>query len=156
MIVKDGRMKEKRRNQIPNLSKKSFETVLNMVPLCTVECVIKTSKGVLLTKRNIKPFKGYWHIPGGFVWYNEKLESAVKRVAKKETNMDVRIEKYLGYYDEIDVDPRGHLIGHIFLLKPVSGRFKRNRESAEAKFFKAIPKKIPPHHAEILKMVGLK
>ena len=55
---------------------------------------------VLLTKRNIDPFKNYWCLPGGHIDPYENAEAAVIREVKEETNIDIN-PKFLTYMDEI-------------------------------------------------------
>lgn len=126
---------------IPNLSGEEFLKILKIVPLSVVECVIKNDKGeILLTKRGIEPFKGQRHLVGGFISYNEKLEDAVKRVVKKELgeNVEATDIKFLGYYDYINCDPRGHIIAHYFEVK-IHGTPKTNKETLEIDYFKELP-----------------
>ena len=61
---------------------------------------IKDELNLLLTKRNVEPFKDYWCIPGGHIEQNEDAVSAVIREVKEETNLDFA-PKFLNYLDEI-------------------------------------------------------
>lgn len=134
----------------PNLSEETFLGIMKMVPICGVECIIKNSKGVLLVKRRNKPFKGYWHFPGSFIHYNERLEDAVKRCVKNEVGISVDIEKYVGYFDGIGVDPRGHYVAHIFLCRPKGVPPNTNSQGERIKFFKKLPKRMLSWHKKIL------
>jgi len=129
---------------LPNLSNEEFLKLIKIAPLSVVECVIKNDQGeILLTKRGIEPFKGKWHLVGGFIAYNEKLEEAVKRVIKKElgNNIEIKEIKFLGYYDYINCDPRGHIIAHYFQVK-ISGIPQKNEETLDVNFFKKLPEDI--------------
>lgn len=95
---------------IPNLSQSDFQDVLSKVPVLLVDIVIINRHQVLLVKRGYDPFKGYWHLPGGFVWYNETIEQAMSRVVKDETGLDLVGCHFIGVYDLKDRDPRGHLV----------------------------------------------
>ena len=55
---------------------------------------------VLLTKRNIPPYKNYWCLPGGHIEQFEEAEKAVVREVKEETNLDFS-PHFLCYQDEI-------------------------------------------------------
>jgi len=67
---------------------------------CTVLLFHKDNK-VLLAKRAVDPQKGYWDVPGGFIENGETAEESAIREGKEETNLDIRIIKYLGSYPDI-------------------------------------------------------
>ena len=52
-------------------------------------------------KRNNEPEKGNWWFPGGRLLKNEKLEDAIVRKFKEETNLDVIVDTYLGITETI-------------------------------------------------------
>ncbi len=74
------------------------------MPKTTVGAIIfrinKDVTQVLLTKRNIPPFKNYWCLPGGHIEKNEEAEKAIVREVKEETNLDFS-PNFLCYLDEI-------------------------------------------------------
>ena len=134
----------------------SFEEFINIyskVPRICVDLVIETKKGILLTKRAINPWKGFWHTPGGTVLLNEKLEHTVKRVAKEELNIAVSIEKMLGvlefFYDFKNYST--HDISVVFLVRPKSGDIKLDKQADEWKVFRTLPKKMITLHRRFLK-----
>jgi 8-oxo-dGTP diphosphatase len=55
---------------------------------------------ILLTKRNIEPFKGLWCLPGGHIDSDEKASDAVKREVFEETGMNFN-GSFFKYFDEI-------------------------------------------------------
>ncbi|QCI28016.1 NUDIX domain-containing protein [Caminibacter pacificus] len=86
-------------------------------PFLTVDGIIKIFnpdfKGIVLIKRKNPPL-GY-ALPGGFVDYGEKVEEALIREMKEETNLDVMIEKILGAYSDPNRDPRMHTASIVFV-----------------------------------------
>lgn len=135
---------------IPNLSESDFNRVLKMVPTTCIEVIIKDDeKGILLGRRNTEPFKGMWHLTGGFLHYNEKIADAVKRIAKRETGAEVEIVKLLGIIEYINQDPRGHIIGIAYIAKLVGGKIAPNPDNLELQYFKEPPKNIIPYHKKI-------
>ncbi|WP_457562637.1 NUDIX domain-containing protein [Caminibacter pacificus] len=86
-------------------------------PFLTVDGIIKIFnpdfKGIVLIKRKNPPL-GY-ALPGGFVDYGEKVETALIREMKEETNLDVKIEKILGVYSDPNRDPRMHTASIVFV-----------------------------------------
>ena len=73
---------------------KEFLSIYRKVPRLCVDLVVKNKNGVLLTKRDIKPSKGMWHIPGGTILYDESVKDAIKRVAKEETGLKPVLVKW--------------------------------------------------------------
>jgi hypothetical protein len=55
------------------LPQAEYEAVYARVPRLTVEVVIASEAGVLLTRREAGPCQGLWHIPGGTVRFGEVL-----------------------------------------------------------------------------------
>lgn len=136
------------------LSEKNFHRIYKKVPRVTVDIVIKDRKGILLIKRAIRPDIGKWHFPGGTIYYKEKIFDAVKRKAKEETGLKIRIKKFLGVFEFMRwKEPGyGHIIDLIFLAEPVSGTLKGNEKTAGKilRFFKKLPKNLIPDQEKIL------
>jgi 8-oxo-dGTP diphosphatase len=86
-------------------------------PFLTVDGIIKIFnpdfQGIVLIKRKNPPL-GY-ALPGGFVDYGEKVEEALIREMKEETNLDIKIEKLLGVYSDPLRDPRVHTASCVFV-----------------------------------------
>lgn len=126
------------------LSKKDWDYVFKRVPRVTVDLVVKSKRGILLVKRSIKPDMGKWHFPGGTVEYKEKLVDAVKRKAKEETGLQIKIKKFLGIIEFMNYKRIGysHIIDLVFLVEPVRGHIRGNSElgGTNLKFFKKLPK----------------
>lgn len=70
----------------------------------TVDAVIIKDTKVLLIKRGVEPFKGYWALPGGHSDWDETLEETVKREVKEEIGVEVVSLKQIGIYS----DPKRH------------------------------------------------
>lgn len=73
-----------------------FKEIYSKAKRICVDLVIKNSDGVLLTLRDIEPYKGKWHLPGGTIYFDEDTHSAAKRLAKEELGVDVSVKKLLG------------------------------------------------------------
>ena len=80
-------------------SHEEFKNIYSRVPRLCVELVVKTPEGVILSLRKLPSYRGKWHIPGGTVFYKEKVTDAVKRVAAEELGIEVSIRELLGYID---------------------------------------------------------
>ncbi len=108
----------------------------NFVFSC-IDVIIIKNHSVLLTKRTQNPHKGSWHLPGNIIRKNETMRQAVKRAAKNELNLNVKIKKYVGVYENLN--SFRHDVSHGFIV--------------ELKFFKKIPKNTVPHHKKMIKDV---
>ena len=140
------------------LTSEEFKNIYSKVPRLTVEVVLKEPGGVVLTLRSIEPKKGWWHIPGGTVYFKELVEEAVIRVAKEELGVEVKVDKFLGFIDykhESDWGWFGRTVGLAYLVERVSGELKGSEQGQEVKMFKAQPKKIIEDQGKFLKDVGL-
>ena len=122
----------------------------NFVFSC-IDVIIIKNHSVLLTKRTQNPHKGSWHLPGNIIRKNETMRQAVKRAARTELNLNVKIKKYVGVYENLN--SFRHDVSHGFIVSPISGKIKTDFQSEELKFFKKIPKNTVPHHKKMIKNV---
>jgi len=80
----------------------------------TVAAVLFPSTGnretVLLTRRDVAPFKGFWCLPGGHIDEFEPVETAVRREVREETGLDFEPSGFLGWFDEIFPEHRFHAV----------------------------------------------
>lgn len=134
------------------MSLEEYHKIYSKVPRAVVECIIKSDKGVLLTKRAIEPFKGLWHLPGGTIGINETIEDAVKRVAKEEVNLEVEVGTFLGIIDWFNYAKLGeHTISLCYEIIKFSGEIKLDYQATEAKFFQKIPRNTIKNHYNFLR-----
>lgn len=126
----------------------SFSEFRKLFLFSVVEIIVQDKKNrFLLTKRAITPYKNKWHFPGGIVERNTSLEKMVKIIAKRELNLNVKIDKFVGVYESIL--PERHDISHIYIVHITKGDIKLDFQSTEVKFFDKIPKNIIPLHQKI-------
>jgi len=139
--------------RMPNLPLDEFNRILRVAPTLAVDVLIVNDKReFLLEKRTYPPKTGCWHIPGGFVGYNERLVDTAKRKALEETGLRIKVGKYLGYYDDPKQDSRGFIVVHAFTAKPIGGKLKE----PGLKWFKTMPKWMGFfHQVKELKAAGL-
>ncbi|MCK9225199.1 MAG: NUDIX hydrolase [Candidatus Muirbacterium halophilum] len=86
-------------------------------PALTVDGIVETKNGIVLIKRKNDPYKGNWALPGGFVDYGEKVETALFREMKEEISVDVKIKRLLGIWSEPQRDPRGHTVSVVYIAE---------------------------------------
>ena len=87
-------------------------------PFLSVDGIIELYKagrfeGIVLIER-LNPPLGL-AIPGGFVDIGEKVEDAVTREMKEETDLDVSIRSLLGVYSDPSRDPRFHTASVVYI-----------------------------------------
>jgi 8-oxo-dGTP diphosphatase len=81
----------------------------------TVDAIIEIGgEDVILIKRKYPPFRDYYALPGGFIEKGESPKAALIREVKEETNLNVKIIKKIGIYDEEGRDPRGRIVSTAF------------------------------------------
>ena len=103
-------------------------------PKATAGCIIYKGNKVLLTKRNVSPFKNYWCLPGGHIEYYEPLTKAVKREVKEEIGLNIK-PKFFTISEEIIKNLNWHAVVIVFTSK-FYGKLKIDKnEVSDIKFF---------------------
>lgn len=86
-------------------------------PAPTVDIIIELTdrpdRPIILIERLNPPYG--WAIPGGFVDYGESVETAAKREAKEEINLEVQLIEQFYVYSDPKRDPRKHTISVVFI-----------------------------------------
>ena len=105
----------------------------------TAVAVIPVLQGkVALVRRAIRPRKGTWVFPGGYVDAGESVEDAARREVWEETGLTVRLERLVGVYSRAGED--NVLI--VFAGSVVGGALAAGDEESEAAWFN--PSALPP------------
>lgn len=81
------------------IPRSEWRTIVENVPIVSVDLVIEYDGGVLLGRRENEPAKGEWFVPGGAVLKNECRTEAVHRVAEEELGESVVIDECLGTFE---------------------------------------------------------
>lgn len=140
------------------LSDEDFLSIYSKVPRAALDVVIRSDEGILLTLRNIEPSKGLWHLPGGTLYRGEEVVEAAKRIAKKETNLDVVITKCLGYMEFLNEVRSGismHSVSIVVEAVYTGGELKHDGDAADLKWHTEQPEAVIPEHSELLNTTGL-
>ncbi|MEK7564814.1 MAG: NUDIX domain-containing protein [Patescibacteria group bacterium] len=119
-----------------------MKKITKIYPEPTVGALIVNKKGEIFLMRSDSKWSGKYVVPGGHVELGEKLEEAVKREMKEETDLDVYSIKALGIQECI-FDPtfwkKKHFIFFDFYCKTNSTEVKLNNEGQD--FIWVTPKK---------------
>lgn len=89
-------------------------------------------KGIVLIERKNEP-RGL-ALPGGFVDVGERVEDALVREMKEETNLDVTISRVLGIYSDPTRDPRFHTASVVYVAR-ATGEPRGGDDAKEAKLY---------------------
>ncbi len=147
-----------KQKKLKRLSFKHFKEIYSRVSRMCVDVIVGTPRGIVLTLRDIEPWKGQWHIPGGTVMYTESVEHAVKRVAKEELGVNVVINKlggYTEYLGERKLRGWGHSICLEFLVKIQSGKLRGSRQGKKFGIFRKAPVNTIAEQKRFLKKMKL-
>ena len=118
-------------------------------PFLTVDIIIEMHGKIVLIERENPPHG--WAIPGGFVDYEESLESAAIREAKEETSLDITLIEQFHSYSDPRRDPRFHTVSIVFIAKG-TGILKADDDAKNAGVFTKdnLPSNIVFDHKKIL------
>lgn len=136
------------KKKFQELSAKVYHDIYRRVPRFCVDVIIRSSRGVLLSRRSIPPYVGWWHLPGGRLRRNERLTAAVKRICREELGLEVKIQK-LGGVIEYLKEPavRGlsiHNVSVVFVARPSGGALRGSWQAEAVAFFKSPPPRTLP------------
>lgn len=136
---------------------KDFLRTFQYAPRLAINLFVTDSQNkILLTKRNISPCIGVWHLPGGFLLKNEPIIDAQSRIALAEFGLKLELKNelpLLGAFEDLDGDPRGHVIDLVYALSiNTSSLIKTTRENIAVEFFEKnkLPENIGFNHRETL------
>ncbi len=98
-----------------------------------VAVILDEKKRVLLTQRNIPPFKGKWALPGGKISHGEAITVALQREVEEEVGLKIQVEQLI---DAFEVFPRDeeetHYIILYYLSRPINKEVRLNSGEVKA------------------------
>ncbi len=99
---------------------------------------------VLLVKRAIEPFKGWWDIPGGFLESGEHPAEAARREALEETGLEVEPIEVLDFYMDVYGPDNEPTLNICYLAQVVGGEEQAGSDAEGLGWFPldALPEKI--------------
>ncbi len=96
--------------------------------------VLNASSEVLLVRRKLQPYRGFWALPAGYQEIDETPSQAVVREIREESGVEARV---LGLLDVLFVpdDPRKPANVSVFLCQEGGGRLSPGDEESEVGWF---------------------
>ncbi|MBR3356952.1 MAG: NUDIX hydrolase [Solobacterium sp.] len=112
-------------------------------PSNTVDMVLMTvhegQLKLLLIRRKDHPFIGQWALPGGFINFDEDMETAVQRELEEETSIHENTYFHQLYtFGNADRDPRTRIITTVYLSMTPETNIRKtfaNDDAADAAWF---------------------
>jgi colanic acid biosynthesis protein WcaH len=144
-----------------------YRICLESVPICCVDLIIHQHNKFWLFKRTNWPVKGEWWLPGGRIMRGRKPDEEALRIAKKETKMDMKIEKFIGAYSTVfrkghfvvgDFVEDEHVITLCYLVSPKSGGIedvKLDKQASKVKAFGKVDRDWHPYIVNVIEDSGL-
>jgi colanic acid biosynthesis protein WcaH len=78
----------------------TFKTIIDSVPLISIDILLKKDNKFLLGRRVNKPAQGYFFSTGGKINKNESIDNAMSRIAKNELNIELNTTlKFIGVFE---------------------------------------------------------
>jgi GDP-mannose mannosyl hydrolase len=121
------------------LSREAFLQVVRNAPLVSIDLIVRNTDGlVLLGLRENRPAQGWWFVPGGVVYKDERLEQAFRRISEAElgSTQELTAARFIGphehlYEDNFAGEP-GFGTHYVVLawelpLRPGAGTFPRRQ-----------------------------
>ena len=108
---------------------------------CAGALIIRHGK-VLLIRRAIEPYLGFWDIPGGFCEQDEHPAETALREVKEETGLEIELTGLLGLWlDEYDARTTLNIY---YVANPLTGRLQVGSDALGAAWFSphALPERI--------------
>jgi ADP-ribose pyrophosphatase YjhB (NUDIX family) len=112
--------------------------VIYQNPKVAVAVIPVLAGKVALVRRGMRPRKGTWVFPGGYVDAGESLEDAARREVLEETGLTVQLGRLIGVYSRTDEE--NVLI--VYAGQVVGGQLTAGDEEQEAAWFD--PDALPP------------
>ena len=124
-------------NEPPRLVCSECAFIFYLDPKLVACSVVEVDDKIVLLKRGIKPKRGKWVMPGGYVDREEKVEAAALRETEEECGIKTRIKGLLGVYSY----PGRLVVVVSYVAGYLSGELVMGDEAEELKLYH--PDEIP-------------
>lgn len=90
---------------------------------------------VLLIRRPLEPFEGYWSLPGGLVGLSESTDDAAARELEAKTGVQGVFLEQLYTFSDPERDPRARVIAVTYYAMVSADRLKDSGGTRESRWF---------------------
>lgn len=109
---------------------------------CAGALVVRNGK-VLLVRRRVDPFRGYWDIPGGFCEVEEHPAETAVREVREETGLEIELTSLFGLW--LDDYQGSSTLTVYYVARPLGRRLAVGDDADGAAWF--APTALPPRIA---------
>jgi 8-oxo-dGTP diphosphatase len=128
------------------------------VRMCVDMVIFNEEGNLLLCLRDIEPYKGLWHFPGGAVRFKETIEQAARRIATREFGCSVVILDDIGccetLNDDLGPNDKRHSNSAVVTAK-LLGTPTSTKESSRVGYFNKLPENMHPYHKAFIERKGI-
>jgi ADP-ribose pyrophosphatase YjhB (NUDIX family) len=104
--------------------------------------VVDDAGRVLLGRRGVEPFLGFWDTPGGFVEPGESLEECVRRELREEAGVEIAVGRLILSVPDTYGPTGDSTINTFYECRLLSGEPRPDDDVAELRWFAA--DELPP------------
>jgi len=141
--------------KVRKLSRRQYCKIYSLVPRMTIDLIIFYKGGLVLSKRDIPPCKGMWHLPGATMLLGETLFEAAKRIAKEEVNIAVNPLGIAGIKEYSRKTAFGQVVAIVFIAKGIRGQLHGNEYAREVDVFTKLPRRMIKEQRDMLISLGI-
>ena len=136
------------------LTDEEYEFIFSRVPRLCLDFIIIKDDRILLSQRDIEPYKGFWHLPGGMVRYKESFDDAAERILQDELGVSPTNKESAGFIEFLkEVNENGlhtHSVSIVFKTKLGEGKIRGSNQASEVDFFESLPENVIPPQKKFL------
>jgi 8-oxo-dGTP diphosphatase len=141
--------------KVRKLPEKQYYKIYSMVPRMTIDLIIFYRDGIVLSRRDIPPCKGMWHLPGGTVLLGERLSEAAVRISREEVGLTIKPLGIIGIKEYSRRVAFGQAIALVFIAEGIGGRLCGNKYAREVAVFTKLPKRLIKEQKDMLVELGI-
>jgi 8-oxo-dGTP diphosphatase len=97
-----------------------------------VAVIVNDEEEVLLTRRNIEPFKDLWVMPGGKIDLGEPVLAALQREVREEVGIEVAVEGLIDLFEHLTPgEDNYHFVILYYRCRPLSCAVVHNQDEVD-------------------------